>query len=108
MSDKITEITKDNFEQTVVNSSQPVLVDFWADWCMPCRMLSPAVDEIARSYDGKIVVGKINIDDQPELAQRFGVMSIPTLILFKDGNVSNKSIGVVGKDKITKMIDSVL
>jgi thioredoxin 1 len=108
MSDKITEITKDNFEQTVTKSPQPVLVDFWADWCMPCRMLSPAVDEVARSYDGKIVVGKVNIDDQPELAQKFGVMSIPTLILFKGGNVSNKSIGVVGKDKIAKMIDSAL
>lgn len=108
MSDKITEITKDNFEQTVTKSAQPVLVDFWADWCMPCHMLSPTVDEVARSYDGKIAVGKINIDDQPELAQKFGVMSIPTLILFKEGNISNKSIGVVGKDKITKMIDSVL
>lgn len=108
MSDKITEITKDNFEQTVTKNSQPVLVDFWADWCMPCHMLSPAVDEVAKSYDGKIVVGKVNIDDQPELAQKFGVMSIPTLILFKGGNVSNKSIGVVGKDKITRMIDSVL
>lgn len=108
MSDKAIEITKDNFEQAVTQSPQPVLVDFWADWCMPCHMLSPTVDEVARSYDGKIVVGKVNIDDQPELAQKFGVMSIPTLILFKEGSVSNKSIGVVGKDKITKMIDSVL
>ncbi len=108
MSEKIAEITKDNFEQTVTKSAQPVLVDFWADWCMPCRMLSPAVDEVAKTYDGKIVVGKVNIDDQPELAQMFGVMSIPTLILFKGGNVSNKSVGVIGKDKIEKMIDSVL
>lgn len=108
MSDKITEITKDNFEQTVTQSQQPVLVDFWADWCMPCRMISPVVEEVARSYDGKLVVGKVNIDDQPELAQRFGVMSIPTLMLFKGGSVSDKSIGVVGKDKITKMIDSAL
>jgi thioredoxin 1 len=108
MAEKITEITKDNFEQTVTKSTQPVLVDFWAEWCMPCRMLSPVVDEVAKSYDGKVVVGKVNIDDQPELAQRFGVMSIPTLMLFKGGSVSQKSIGVVGKDRITNMIDSTL
>lgn len=108
MSDKIAEITKDNFEQTVAKSAQPVLVDFWAEWCMPCHMLSPTVDEVAKSYDGKLVVGKVNVDEQPELAQKFGVMSIPTLILFKGGNVSDKSIGVVGKDKITKMIDAVI
>lgn len=108
MSDKITEINKDNFEQTVMKSAQPVLVDFWAEWCMPCRMIAPVVEDLAKTYDGKIVVGKINIDDQPELAQKYGVMSIPTLMLFKNGSVENKTIGAVGKDKITKMIDSVL
>jgi thioredoxin 1 len=108
MSDKATEITKANFDEIVGKSTQPVLVDFWAEWCSPCRMLSPVVDEIALAYEGKAVVGKINIDEQGELAQKFGVMSIPTLILFKDGKVAQKSVGVVGKDKISNMIDSVL
>lgn len=108
MSDKITEITNANFNETVVKSDKPVLVDFWAEWCSPCRMLSPVVDEVAQSYEGKALVGKVNIDEQEELAQRFGVMSIPTLILFKSGEAVQKSVGVVGKDKITRMIDSVL
>lgn len=108
MSDKATEITKDNFEEIVTKNAQPVLVDFWAEWCNPCRMLSPVIDEIAKAYEGKISVGKINIDEQPELQQRFGIMSIPTLILFKDGNIAQKSVGVVGKDKLTSLIDSVL
>lgn len=108
MSEKTVEINSTNFEETVVKAEKPVLVDFWADWCAPCRMLSPVVDEIASAYEGKAVVGKVNIDDQPEIAQKFGVMSIPTLILFKDGTAVNKSIGVVGKEKITSMLDSVL
>lgn len=108
MSDKIAEITNENFNDTVIKSEKPVLVDFWAEWCTPCRMLSPVIDEIAQNYEGKILVGKINIDEQEALAQKFGVMSIPTLILFKDGNAVQKSVGVVGKDKIKNMIDAVL
>lgn len=108
MSEKTIEITELNFKETVSENAKPVLVDFWAEWCMPCRMLSPIVDEVAGDYEGKIVVGKINIDEQPGLAQKFGVMSIPTLILFKNGNVEKKSVGVVGKEKITSMIDSAL
>jgi thioredoxin 1 len=108
MSEKITEVTNANFDDTVIKSEKPVLVDFWAEWCSPCRMLSPVVDEIAQNYEGKIVVGKINIDEQEVLAQKFGVMSIPTLILFKDGKAVQKSVGVVGKDKIKNMIDTVL
>ena len=108
VAEKTIDITELNFDQTVSGSIKPVLVDFWAEWCMPCRMLSPVVDEVAGDYEGKIVVGKINIDEQPGLAQKFGVMSIPTLILFKSGNAEKKSIGVVGKDKISTMIDSVL
>jgi thioredoxin 1 len=108
MSDKITEITNANFNDTVVKSEKPVLVDFWADWCTPCRMLSPVVDEVAQSFEGKVVVGKVNIDEQEALAQKFGVMSIPTLILFKGGEAVQKSIGVVGKDKIVNMLNSVL
>ena len=108
MSEKTVEITAANFEELVTKSEKPVLVDFWAEWCAPCRMLSPVVDEVAAGYEGKIVVGKVNIDEHPELAQRFGVMSIPTLILFKGGAAEKKSIGVVGKDKIAGMIDSAL
>jgi thioredoxin 1 len=108
MSEKTVEITELSFDELVTNNAKPVLVDFWAEWCAPCRMLSPVVDEVASSYEGKIVVGKVNIDEQPTLAQKFGVMSIPTLILYKNGKIENKSIGVVGKDKISGMIDSVL
>ncbi|NLT97317.1 MAG: thioredoxin, partial [Christensenellaceae bacterium] len=80
----------------------------WAEWCAPCRMLSPTIDQIAEDYDGKVTVGKINIDEEPELAQRFGVMSLPTLILFKDGSIVSRSVGVVGKDKIAAMLDAAL
>lgn len=108
MSEKTVEITESSFEELVMNNEKPVLLDFWADWCAPCRMLSPVVDEIATAYEGKAVVGKVNIDEQAELAQKFGVMSIPTLILFKGGKIEKKSIGVVGKEKIAGMLDPVL
>lgn len=108
MSSKAMQITNTNFDEKVSSNAHPVLVDFWAEWCSPCRMLAPTIDQIAQDYDGKVSVGKINIDEEPELAQRFGVMSIPTLILFKDGSVVSKSVGVVGKDKIAAMIDAAL
>ena len=78
MSSKAIQITNLSFDEKVSSSSRPVLVDFWAEWCAPCRMLSPTIDQIADDYDGKVTVGKVNIDEEPELAQRFGVMSIPT------------------------------
>jgi len=108
MSSKAIQITNRTFDEKVYSSSRPVLVDFWAEWCAPCRMLSPTIDQIAEDYDGKVTVGKINIDEEPELAQRFGVMSIPTLILFKDGSIVSRSVGVVGKDKISAMLDAAL
>jgi thioredoxin len=108
MSEKTMEITNVNFDERVLNSEQPVLVDFWAEWCAPCRMLSPVIDEVAGQYGDKAKVGKVNIDEQPELAQRFSVMSIPTLIMFKDGTVSGRSVGVVAKNKISEMIDATL
>lgn len=101
-------LTKDNFEAEVLKADTPVLVDFWAAWCGPCRMLSPVVDEIAEELDGKIKVGKLNVDDEQALAGQYGVMSIPTLILFKDGVVAETSVGVKPKDALLDMIGKVL
>ena len=100
----IVEITSDNFEAEVTQSRLPVLVDFWASWCGPCKMLSPVVDELAGQYDGKVKFGKVNVDEQPGLAAAYGVQSIPTLILFKNGEAVNKSVGVVPKSSIEQML----
>lgn len=94
------EITAANFDELVVNSSKPVLVDFWASWCGPCKMMSPVVDAIAEEKADHLVVGKINVDEQPALAQRFGVMSIPTILLFKDGKQVASSLGFMAKEKL--------
>ena len=100
----IVEITKDNFESLVKNSDKPVLIDFWAEWCGPCRMLSPIVDEIAEERDN-IIVGKINVDNEQELAVKYGISSIPTLLLVKGGEVVGTSVGYVKKPIIERLID---
>lgn len=96
-------ITKDNFNEEVINSDKPVLLDFWASWCGPCRMVAPVLDEIAQER-ADIKVGKINVDEQPELAAKFGVMSIPTLVVMKDGKIVEKTVGTRPKAQILAML----
>ena len=97
-------ISKENFQEEVVNSNKPVLLDFWAPWCGPCRMVSPVVDQIAEERPD-IAVGKVNVDEQPELAAQFGVMSIPTLLVFKDGQAVNKAVGARPKEELLSLLD---
>ena len=97
-------ITVSNFEEEVLHADKPVLVDFWADWCGPCRMLAPVLEEITRDYEGTVKVGKVNVDEQMALAQQFGVTSIPLLVLFKDGKPVAKSLGYRPKEEIVQLL----
>ena len=99
----VTALTKETFESEVLKASKPVLVDFWASWCGPCKMLSPMIDQVAEELSD-VKVCKINIDDQPELAQKFGVMSIPTLLVFENGKVTKTSVGLIPKPRILELL----
>ena len=103
----IIELSQTNFETEVLHSSQPVLVDFWAEWCGPCKMLGPVLDEIAREQVGRAKVVKVNVDANPELAARFGVQSIPTLLYFVDGQVRNQTVGAISKKAIVTNLDKL-
>ena len=108
MGDITKEFTADNFEKEVIQSAQPVLVDFWAEWCGPCRQIAPAVDEIAAEYEGRAVVGKVNIDHHPTIASKYGIRSIPSLLIFSDGQVQQQIVGAVGKGELSEAINKLL
>ncbi|MDH5382817.1 MAG: thioredoxin [Cyclobacteriaceae bacterium] len=102
---KTIELTESNFQE-VINSDKPVLVDFWAEWCGPCRMIGPVVAELAEEYDGKAVIGKLNVDENPNISAQFGVRSIPTLLVFKGGQVVDKQIGAVPKGVLAQKLEA--
>ena len=101
-------VTDDTFANEVLEAEGPVLVDFWAEWCGPCRMVEPVLDEIAGEYQGKITIAKVNVDDNPELAQRYHVMSIPTMLVFSGGEISKKLVGAMGKTQLLQELDEFL
>ena len=98
----------DDFQEHVLKSGTPVLVDFWAEWCVPCKHIAPIVEEVAGEYDSKLIVGKYDVDGGPQLASQYGVVSIPTLLLFKDGEVVDRRVGVLSKKDLKKMLDEYL
>jgi thioredoxin 1 len=108
MAGKYVVLTEDNFKSEVVESSKPVLVDFWADWCGPCRVIAPSLEELAETYQGKVTIGKLNVDEQPNLAAQFGIRSIPTLLFFQNGKVVDQVVGAVPKAAIEGKLKSMI
>jgi len=108
MAENLIEFTDDNFDTEVLKSDLPVLVDFWAEWCGPCKMITPIVEEIAGDYAGKVKVGKVNVDFNNQVAMQYGIRGIPALLVFKGGAVANQIVGAVPKNDITQILDEVI
>ncbi len=102
------EVTESNFEELVLKSDKPVLLDFWAEWCGPCRVIAPYVKEIAGEFEGKAVVGKVDVDSNPGISQKYGIRNIPTILFFKDGEVADKQIGAVPKKNLVEKLNALL
>ena len=106
MNDKIKVVNDESFETDVVNSSKPVLVDFWAEWCAPCKALSPILDEIVNEYDDRVTIAKVNVDENTQIPSKYGIRGIPTMLLFKDGVVEATKVGALSKANLSAFLDS--
>jgi len=107
-SDLIVNLTKDNFADKALKSATPILVDFWAEWCGPCKQIGPLLEELATEYTGKVAIGKVNVDEQPDLAQQYGVRSIPMLLILKNGQVIDQWVGAKGKSEFKRRFDTAI
>ena len=108
MGESTIEFTADNFETKVINSSVPVLVDFWAEWCGPCKQIGPTIDELANEFSGKASVGKVNVDQHPNLAAEYGIRSIPSILIFSEGKVQKQIVGAVAKSELIEALDKLI
>ena len=108
MGAEMIELSAENVDQQVVSSDRPVLVDFWAEWCGPCHAIEPALKEVAADYEDRVVVGRLNVDEHPTIASRYGIRSIPSILLFQNGEVSNQIVGAVPKSSITNLLDQMI
>lgn len=108
MAENLVEVNDANWEEEVIKSNVPVLVDFWAPWCMPCKMIAPIVEELSGEYAEKLKVGKLNVDENPSTAAKYGIRNIPTILILKNGEVAEKVVGAVGKDKLAEAVDGVV